>query len=282
MTPHRFRQLAARGALVACLAVGAIACGDDDDDTDTGAEEPAGDTGGDTGDGEQAAGEPGCQALVDFEAATGEIDPETMSEEELGQAAQELRDLWTEIQTVVPEDQAATADELAGVLDDLVAGDPSGFQSDETFGKYLEVLEGTVEECGFAEVSTTAVDYAFEDLPETVDAGTVALKLDNQSEGELHEIVLFKKAEGETRSAEEILNDPASEEEGPGEFAGFAFAEPGEQATGIANLTPGEYIAVCFVPVGSGGEGGDEAGEEGGEEGPPHFTQGMFAELTVE
>ena len=32
MTPHRFRQLASRAALVACLSAGLIACGDDDDD----------------------------------------------------------------------------------------------------------------------------------------------------------------------------------------------------------------------------------------------------------
>jgi hypothetical protein len=35
-------------------------------------------------------------------------------------------------------------------------------------------------------------------------------------------------------------------------------------------LEPGEYVMVCFVSVG------------GAEDGPPHFTQGMKYEFTVE
>lgn len=283
MTPHRFRQLAARGALVACLAVGAVACGDDDDDADTGAEEPAdtgGDTGGETGDGEQAAGD-GCAALVEFNSTVNNIDPESMSEEDMASAGEELSGLWEQVVTVVPEDAAADAEDLQGTLDDLAAGDPEGFSSDATFEQYSGVLSATVPECGFETVAVTGVDYAFEGLPETLPAGTVALEFENASEaGEMHEIVLFKKAEGESRSAEEILNDPASEEEGPGEFAGASFAPPGVTSTGLTELTPGEYIAVCFIPTGSG-EIDEEQAEEGAG-GPPHFTQGMLAEFTVE
>lgn len=279
MTPHRFRQLAARGALVACLAVGAIACGDDDD-TDTGADDPAGDTDDDTGDGEQAAGD-GCAALVEFNAGVNEVDPESMSEEDMASTGEELSSVWERVVTAVPEDAAADAEELQGALDDLAAGDPAAFGSDETFERYSGVVSATVPECGFETVAVTGVDYAFEGLPETISAGTVALEFENATEaGEMHEIALFKKAEGETRSAEEIMNDPAAEEEGPGEFAGVSFAPPGVTSIGLTELTPGEYIAVCFIPTGSG-EIDEEQAEEGAG-GPPHFTQGMLAEFTVE
>lgn len=274
MTPHRFRQVAARAALISGLAVGAIACGDDDDDagTDVETETPAGDTGGDTGGtDEQAAGnEDGCAALVEFNDIASNLDTEEASPDDLTAAGEELQALWAEVLAVAPDEVADDATSIQGVLDDLVAGDAEAFSADATFETYSTVMSATVAECDFETISATAVDYAFEGVPETVSAGTVALELTNDSEMEVHEMVIFKKAEGETRSAEEILADPASQEEGPGEFAGAVFAEPGATGSGLAQLTPGEYIAVCFVPTG------------GDEEADPHFMHGMFAELTVE
>ena len=66
--------------------------------------------------------------------------------------------------------------------------------------------------------------------------------------------------------------------------SGFgAFAFPGSSDSRIIELEAGEYLAVCFIPVGLTPEVA-EAAESGGEEpqGPPHFTQGMRAEFTVE
>lgn len=60
------------------------------------------------------------------------------------------------------------------------------------------------------------------------------------------------------------------------------FGEPGDDDYFVADLEEGEYIALCFIPVGLTPEAA-AAVEEGGEEpqGPPHFTQGMRAEFTV-
>ena len=49
-----------------------------------------------------------------------------------------------------------------------------------------------------------------------------------------------------------------------------AFAPPGEGGSTLAELSAGDYAMICFIPVG------------GGEDGPPHFTQGMIHEFTVE
>lgn len=274
MTPDRLRQLTARVALTACLAVGVAACGDDDD---TASDDTASDTASDTG-GEDAPGD-ACAAIVDFNAAVMDSDTEGATDEELMALGEELAPMWAPVAEGAPDEVSDQAADLAAVLEELAAGDPERFDSDETFETYTEVLSATVADCGFTEVQAVATDYAFDGLPDTVEAGTAALVFENQSESEMHEMILFKKADGETRSAEELLNDPAAEEEGPGEFAGAVFAPPGQSATGLAELTPGAYVVVCFVPVGSG-EMTEESEE--GEGGPPHFTQGMLAEFTVE
>ena len=45
---------------------------------------------------------------------------------------------------------------------------------------------------------------------------------------------------------------------------------------------PGRYAIVCFLPVGATDELLESEGPPEGESAPPHVSQGMFAELTVE
>jgi hypothetical protein len=72
----------------------------------------------------------------------------------------------------------------------------------------------------------------------------------------------------------------------------FAFTFPGATSYGAADLTPGRYIAVCFLPDGATPEvlmQLDEAGVDGPEDslpagvevGPPHYTIGMTHEFNV-
>jgi hypothetical protein len=143
-------------------------------------------------------------------------------------------------------------------------------------------------------VEVTAVDYEFEGLPETVGAGTT-FSLVNESEGEAHEMVAILLPEDETRSVEDLLALP---EEELGELAAVepAFvlvAAPGEEGMAVlgdGTLTePGRYLFACFIPVGADPEeflgAAESTGAEGPPEvegGPPHFTEGMFAEVIVE
>jgi hypothetical protein len=49
---------------------------------------------------------------------------------------------------------------------------------------------------------------------------------------------------------------------------GRSFAEPGREGAKVkAQLEPGRYALVCFLPVAGSG--------------PPHFTRGMLREFTV-
>ena len=62
---------------------------------------------------------------------------------------------------------------------------------------------------------------------------------------------------------------------------GASFGAPGDSDTLFVDLEPGRYVIVCFLPVGATPDN-MEALESGELEGPPHFTQGMVEEFTVE
>jgi hypothetical protein len=194
---------------------------------------------------------------------------ETTPTEEITTTGERLKPIFDEVRINAPEETAADAEALGAAVDALVEGDATAFNADATFEQYLGFVDASVDVCGFPTTEVTAIDYAYEGVPESLPAGTQAIAFANASETEEHEFVVFRKADGETRSAEELLNDPAAQEEGPGEFVGVAFAPPGDAFSSLLTLDAGDYIAVCFVPVG------------GAEEAPPHFTQGMFVEFSV-
>jgi hypothetical protein len=145
-----------------------------------------------------------------------------------------------------------------------------------------------------ATVDVTAVDFAFEDLPETIAAGT-QLTLTNGATTELHELVAFRLPAGETRPIGALLALPPAE---LGALLGAAppatvlLAPPGGEqisAVGDGTLTePGRYLIMCSIPTGvdpavylaaAAQSNGAPPQVEGG---PPHFVQGMAADLTVE
>jgi hypothetical protein len=142
-------------------------------------------------------------------------------------------------------------------------------------------------------VAVSAIDYEFEDLPQSIAAGA-RLTLHNDSEAELHELVAFRLADDETRSAEELAQLPEAELEAvfAGEPATVLIAKPGEESTaalGDGSLTePGRYVVFCAIPQGVDPDeylAAAEQSEEGPPDlggGPPHFLLGMVGEVTVE
>lgn len=144
---------------------------------------------------------------------------------------------------------------------------------------------------GHEHVEVTAVDFSFEDLPSTIEAGT-RLSLRNKASRELHELVAFRLPDDEKRPVGELLQLPEADL-GPmlGAPTTVLLAAPGKDqipAVGDGTLTePGRYLVMCSIPTGvdpaaylkaaaaANGQKPDVAG------GPPHFTSGMFAELTV-
>ncbi|HSP03834.1 MAG TPA: hypothetical protein VLR27_10055 [Acidimicrobiales bacterium] len=138
-------------------------------------------------------------------------------------------------------------------------------------------------------VEVTAVDWAFEGLPASVEAGT-KLSLTNEGE-EPHELVAMRIPDEETRPISELMALPEDELFpifGDGEPAAVILAATGTTDTpgpvvGDGTLTePGRYAIVCFLPVGADDSILDpEADGPPESDAPPHVSQGMFAELTV-
>jgi hypothetical protein len=281
--------LVARLFIALALVAGVAACGGDDEE-ETGsasgsASAPADETTttGD-GEGEEASGdvEAYCDATleietvpepdIDFESAT----PEEQAEAVKAYAAEELQPLAQEIEEVAPEEVAADIEVLVAAVDELAeTGDfEAAFENPETEEASDNAHAFDLENCGWEQVDVTAVDYAFEGIPETVPAGAVSFEFANEGE-EFHELQLARKNDGVTESAEELLQLPEEEAMEKVTILGGTFAPPGESEYVVNDLEAGDYIAVCFIPVGATPEN-----EEG--TGPPHFTQGMVAEFTVE
>jgi hypothetical protein len=260
MATWGIRSALARAALAGVLVVGVAACGNDDDGD--------GETTTDAGD-EGAAPDDYCDNLVEFNAAVlqSDVSPEA-TEEEIAAVSEELSPSWTALRDSAP---ASVSDEVApldAVMVALEDGDAGPFNAEETFVQYTELIDGSIDECDFETASVEAGDFYFEGIPDDLSQGTVAVRLTNVAEVEVHEFVVFRKNDP-AQPADEILamDDAAMEEVIT--FAGATFALPGETGAGLMEFSSGSYLAVCFIPV-------------GGEDGPPHFTAGQLAEFTVE
>lgn len=187
---------------------------------------------------------------------------------------------------------------LAGLALTLAATGCAGDDPDEAAAA-PEVTASEDEEAendaeGGETVEITAVDYAFEDVPETVSAGT-ELTLTNTSQEELHEMVVYRVDPDQDMSLDEIIQGAAEEADGPPPdwltFSGVAIAMPGKD--GFAPEGPvvldeaGRYLLLCFIPTGADPAAFEEAMESDATEapqvegGPPHVVEGMAAELTV-
>lgn len=142
-------------------------------------------------------------------------------------------------------------------------------------------------------VEVTAVDFAYEGLPETVAAGTT-LRLANSSPGEIHELVAFRIADDDARSIDDLVMLP------PDELLGLIGPEPamvlltppgGDQIAAVGDgvvTEPGRYGVICVIPTGADpveyleASAESEGGPPDVDGGPPHITEGMFAEFVVE
>lgn len=143
-------------------------------------------------------------------------------------------------------------------------------------------------------VQVTGIDYAFE-APEEVSAGT-ALRFVNDSDAEVHEMLVLRVDDDETRPLDELIGLSDAEAQDVTEFSGMLFALPGEEGIdpeapdtdGSVTLDePGRYLLLCFIPEGADPAVYEEAlaGEDEGppevDGGPPHAELGMVHELTV-
>ena len=237
-------------ALAVAASASLVGCGDDDDDaavTDEATQEDA------------AEADPArfCEGYLELNAG----EP----------TAERIREVASDAPEAAKEPMEAIAagfDEQGGEYTD----------SDEFGEQYEAVTKVVADACADDSISVTAVEYAFEGIPSGVSAGVIAAEFANEG-NEMHEIVVLRKKEGVEDSFDDILAKGEEEAQKLVDIAFGAFGAPGSTSTAVFDMRePGEYAAVCFIPVGS------TLDKEETEEvnGPPHFTQGMKTEFTVE
>jgi uncharacterized cupredoxin-like copper-binding protein len=147
--------------------------------------------------------------------------------------------------------------------------------------------------CGGDDAKTvTAADYRFENLPKSVDAGT-ELTHKNSSSKELHELVAIRIPDTEKRSVDQLVKLPEAELDRlfSGDPAMVLLRPPGNadliKAVGNGKLTEkGRYAVICAIPTGADpaaylAASQNSQGPPNVPGGPPHFTQGMYGEITV-
>lgn len=250
------------GLAAVALVGGIAACGDDDGDaatTTTAA--PAAERGS-----ERAF----CDAVIEFNTAAFQVDiSDDSTADEVKEVGGELRPLSQVLVDEAPAGLETLSAEVDGFIAPMVDGDATAFNADSAFETYMQFIGQATEACGFVTVDVTARDYAF-DAPDVVPAGNVSFTFTNTSDAEEHEMVILSKADGVSLDWDELLALPEDEAQSKSQFHTAAFAPPGESGSTLAALEPGDYVMVCFIPVG------------GAEDGPPHFSQGMLHPFTVE
>ncbi len=140
-------------------------------------------------------------------------------------------------------------------------------------------------------VEVTAQDYAFVGLPSAVNAGA-RIRLVNESTKELHELVVFRLPDEETRRVEELAQLPISELDAFfSRVETVILAPPGRSGyaqVGTDRLDePGRYAIFCTIPIGADPNQyltavAESEGRPEFEGGLLHYQAGMWAGVTVE
>lgn len=248
--PTTFRTFAAAAVAVLIGVFGLAGCGDDDELAAAG----------------ERASEAFCEARVDLESAF-------MSEDMAG--------VETALGTMESEAPDDAADQATTVAEAIRDNPERLFMDEDVAAARLELDEVVLDQCDFEVVEVTARDYEFDGVPDSLDAGTTAFRLSNEG-SEVHEILVVKVPDDLDEPAADFVDridamfEGGQEEEAMGliQMVTASFAPPGESDIGIGRLTEGNYIAVCFVPVGS-------TSEDVEADGPPHYHEGMITEFTV-
>ena len=259
----RMRRIPA-AVLALALTAGLAACGDDDD-----RDAASGGNGG-TPAVSAASTKTFCDAVVALDAVPLPGGPGQLPTAEEIKAA--FTPMVAALETIEKSAPKSLSLDVALMLQTTRKAATDGSLPEIDSPNYLGAqsnLHGVVgTECGFQNLEVKALDYAFQGIPSELDAGTSYLSFANGG-AEFHELVVLRKKADTTESFEELIA------QGDSAFAkvdlvGVTFAAPG-QSTGItAELTAGDYMAICFIPV-----------EAEGENGSPHFLHGMKTEFTV-
>jgi hypothetical protein len=161
--------------------------------------------------------------------------------------------------------------------DDVAASDDDTTETTEAeaTGICAELPPAEEAAAGATQTAVIAKEYEFFAVESLAMGGQQAVSFINEGE-ELHELVIAKIDDSETRSIEELSALP--EPPDTVQMVGVGVACPGERTKLNVDLSaPGRYVAICNIPVGTTPESDPEAEPSG----PPHSSEGMVQEFTI-
>jgi len=222
-----------------------------------------------------------CEAWVDSDAAGAVLlglgDPSITPEQVQGI----VQEFWTQQEPILEGMERQAPEEIRSDVTTLLdqarvgsgTGDPATLAAPEPGTADSRIDRYALGECGCPQVRVTATDHAYEGLPSTIPAGTVALTLDNQGQ-DLHQLLVSRTDDGVTQSFAEILGLLLEEQVQLVTPLMATDSAPGATTTVFLRLTPGRYGALDSLP-----EGTVDPTAPGS--GPPHAALGMVAEFAV-
>jgi hypothetical protein len=223
-----------------------------------------------------------CSAWVDADAAGAEVllntDLASATPEQL-QAT--VKEFWTRQELILVSMDQQAPDEIKADIGTLLAqarqgaatGDVGTFSSPDLIAADRNLHQYLLQECGYEQMTISATDQAYQDLPSAMPAGTVAITLRNQGQ-DAHQAVISRANDGVTQPYRDILVLPPDQQLRMATALGLVQADPGQTDTVFLRLTAGRHGAVDFLPQGT-----TSAGMPGS--GPPHYTLGLVDEFTV-
>ncbi len=261
-TPTPARRARFRiAAVLVCLSVFAAACGDDDDAASPD-KKP---------DSELATF---CKAVLKVEEA-GRAD--SGEEGDVAAAKAFAAAIVVEVERMLAVTPASVRSDVEtmlataeGVAND---GDGSEFESPDFTEAQTNWHKAGVESCGWNIEKVSLTEYHFDGIPDTLPAGVTSFELTNDG-SEIHLLSVLRRDDGVDTDFAELLAQ--SDETGLADMTevGVGFVAPGQSSFALAELTPGDYVVICPIPVGAG-------------DGPPapdartHYEEGMQHQFTV-
>jgi len=256
---RRLTRVTTGALLAAALASAAVACSSDDDATSS-------TTTGAGGHAHTVSAE-ACGAFAELSGLTF-----AMPEDPGAMPAFVEESMVPVVRTIVdglPADHAAPGTTVLDAYSSVArTGSPEALEDPAVTEAQTEVGEVLFESCPGTKLEVSGVDYAFEGLPDRVEAGPTLLSFTDDGTEE-HEIMVVKRNEGTEMTLDELLALPGEEAFAQVTPITVTWGGPGETSYTAMDLEPGTYFALCNIPIG------------GGEDGPPHHTAGMKQTFVV-
>ncbi|MGH9015196.1 MAG: hypothetical protein ACRDZ1_14870 [Acidimicrobiia bacterium] len=222
-----------------------------------------------------------CQAVADASILLNKAPDEDASKKKQEKFAANVERLVSQAEQSAPSELASQVSTSATALRELLETGEHPTEDPAAQAAFTAVHEYVFANCGYRAVDVTGLEYEFEGIPETLEAGITIFRFTNTG-AEVHELELGR-LKGDN-SAEDVAEGSPDAAEENVKFVAHGVVPPGETRFVAAKLKAGDYAALCFIPVGTTDPETleDEEEEHGGEDAEPHAAEGMFAGFTVE